>query len=286
MSAAGPTADEPTGDPRGILHAPAAAGAFALARHHPSAALAPFVEYLWSVEWDRTGQPDHVQQVLPNPSVHVSFEPDRSRVTGVSRRRSAFAYRLSGAGRVVGVRFRPGGVRPWLAGPASVLTDREAPVAELAALDTLDAVALSAAVQAAPDAAAAAALVDAALASRRPEPDPVVDRVAGLVAAVQGDPGIRRVGDLADRAGLGVRSLQRLCAEWIGVGPTWLVRCARLHEAAGRAAGGRVDWAGLAAELGYADQAHLVRDFARVVGQPPARYARALAAAQETKPER
>jgi AraC-like DNA-binding protein len=56
------------------------------------------------------------------------------------------------------------------------------------------------------------------------------------------------------------------------------VRCARLHEAAGRAAGERVDWARLATELGYADQAHLVRDFTRVVGQPPARYARAAAA--------
>jgi AraC-like DNA-binding protein len=74
-----------------------------------------------------------------------------------------------------------------------------------------------------------------------------------------------------------VRSLQRLCAEWVGVGPTWLVRCARLHEAADRAAGGRVDWAALAAELGYADQSHLVRDFARVIGEPPARYARAAA---------
>jgi AraC-like DNA-binding protein len=51
----------------------------------------------------------------------------------------------------------------------------------------------------------------------------------------------------ADRAGLRVRSLQRLCAEWVGVGPTSLIRCARLHEAAGRAAGSRVDWARLAA---------------------------------------
>jgi len=283
------SAAQPAGDPRGILHAPAAASAFALARHHPSAELAPFVEYLWSVEWDRTGQPEHVQRILPNPSVHLSVEPGLSRVTGLSRRRSAFAYRLTGAGRVVGVRFRPGGARPWLPGPVSVLTDREAPVSELVDLDEA---ALRAAVQAAPDAATAAALVDAALVPLRPAPDPTVDRVAALVETVQQQPGIRRAADLAGLSGLGVRSLQRLCAEWVGVGPTWLVRCARLHEAAGRAAGGPVDWAALAAELGYADQAHLVRDFARVVGEPPARYARAVAralaraAAQPgTKPE-
>ena len=81
--------------------------------------------------------------------------------------------------------------------------------------------------------------------------------------------------DLAARLGTTPRSLQRFCAEWIGVGPKELVRWARLHEAAGRAAAGPVDWAELAAELGYADQAHLVRDFSRVVGEPPARYARA-----------
>jgi AraC-like DNA-binding protein len=267
-------AAEPAGDSRGILSPRAGAAAFAMARHHPSAALQPFVEYLWSVEWDRTGRPAHVQRILPNPSVHLSFEPGLARVTGISRRRAAFEYRLVGVGRVVGVRFRPGGVRPWLDGPVSVFTDREAPVGDLVAVDDA---ALSAAVQSATDAAAAAALVDTALAPLAPEPDPTVDRVAGLVQAVHRDPSIRRAADLAAVAGLGVRSLQRLCAEWVGVGPTWLVRCARLHEAAGRAAGGPVAWAQLAAELGYADQSHLVRDFARVIGEPPARYARSLA---------
>jgi AraC-like DNA-binding protein len=272
------SAPGPTGDPGSILRPRAGAAAFSVARHHPSADLRPFVEYLWSVEWDRTGQPPHVQRVLPSPSVHLSFEPDLSRVTGVSRRRAAFEYRLTGAGRVVGVRFRPGGARPWLPGPVSVFTDREAPVAELVAgLDDAAAAALRESVQAAPDAAAAAALVDAALTPLRPAPDPAVDRVAALVDTVQRDPSIRRAADLAERTGLGVRSLQRLCAEWIGVGPTWLIRWARLHEAAGRAAGGPVDWAALAAELGYADQPHLVRDFARVVGEPPARYARSAA---------
>ena len=275
---------EPVGDPRGILHPRAGSAAFSLGRYLPSAELTPFVDYLWSVEWDRTGQLPHVQRVLPNPAVHLSFEPDLSRVTGVARRSAAFEYRLTGAGRVVGVRFRAGGARPWLAGPVSALTDREAPVRELVELDDVP---LRRAVQEAPDAAAAAALVDAALVPLRPEPDPTVDRVAGLVDAVAHDPSIRRAADLAELAGTGVRSLQRLCAEWVGVGPTWLVRWARLHEAAGRAEGGPVDWAQLAAELGYADQSHLVRDFTRVVGEPPARYARAAAAGRPaTAPER
>ena len=34
-------------------------------------------------------------------------------------------------------------------------------------------------------------------------------------------------------------------------------------------AGGEVDWAGLAAELGFADQAHFINAFTALVGVPP-----------------
>jgi hypothetical protein len=52
------------------------------------------------------------------------------------------------------------------------------------------------------------------------------------------------------------------------------MRWARLHEAAGRADDGEpVDWAALVRDLGYADQAHLTRDFASTIGVPSSRYA-------------
>jgi AraC-like DNA-binding protein len=259
-----------TGNWRAIVHPRATEAVIDVARHPCSPALAPFVTYLWTVEWDLPPGRRHVQRVLPNPVVHLSFEPDRSRVTGPLRR-STDGYELAGRGRVVGLRFRPGGARPWLPGPVSELTDREVPVAAMA---DLDAAALRARVQEAPDTAGAVALVDAALAPLRPEPDPAVGRADDLVRIVDAEPGIRRIEDLAARLATTPRSLQRFCAEWIGVGPKELVRWARLHEAAGRAAMGPVDWAALAGELGYADQAHLIRDFTRVVGEPPARYAR------------
>jgi AraC-like DNA-binding protein len=55
-----------------------------------------------------------------------------------------------------------------------------------------------------------------------------------------------------------------------------MMRRARLHEAALRAEAeglASVNWAALAAELGYADQAHLARDFTATIGVPPTRYA-------------
>ena len=85
---------------------------------------------------------------------------------------------------------------------------------------------------------------------------------------------MRRVDDFARAEGLSVRALQRLFSTYVGVSPKWVILRYRIHEALERA-GTRtgIDWAALAAELGYADQAHLVRDFTATVGVPPTAYA-------------
>jgi AraC-like DNA-binding protein len=83
------------------------------------------------------------------------------------------------------------------------------------------------------------------------------------------------VDELAEALGIGARRLQRIFAEYVGVGPKWVIRRYRMQEAAERAeARTGVDWATLSAELGYADQAHFTRDFSRVIGISPAQYAR------------
>jgi AraC-like DNA-binding protein len=106
------------------------------------------------------------------------------------------------------------------------------------------------------------------------EPDPVAARAAGIVERITADPGLRRVATLTEEFGASERQLQRLLAEYVGVSPKWVMRRARLHEAALRAdTGDDVDWAALARDLGYADQAHLTRDFTATLGTSPARYA-------------
>ena len=105
---------------------------------------------------------------------------------------------------------------------------------------------------------------------------PRADQAADIVATVAASPGIMRVGKLAADAGLSVRALQRLFAEYVGIGPKWVIRRYRLHEVTERLAAGtgtEIDWAALAAELGYADQAHFVRDFRAMFGESPTWYA-------------
>jgi AraC-like DNA-binding protein len=257
----------------GILHPQRAHQAFRFSDPPPSAALLPYVAHYWIIHWDLRGRPPHEQRVLPYPAVNVTFLPGRCRVSGVPRGR--FTEVLTGTGRVFGVRFRPTGFRPFLGAPVATITDRFLPIDEVFGPAGA---ALADAVLAADDVGAAERL-DGFFTARAPDrPDPAAATVEAIAARAADDTTITRVDQLVAAFGIGARTMQRLFADHVGVGPKWVIRRYRLHEAAAAAEahGGGLDVGALAASLGYADQAHLTRDFAAVVGEPPARYARAL----------
>jgi len=284
---------------RGVLRPDIAATHFRLARHQPSEVLAPFVDYYWIPRWDLRGQPPYEQAILPHPNVHLVFEASGAGIFGVDRR--LFTRSLSGRGLALGVRFRAGCFRPFWQAPISQLTDRVVPAARLFGPQvekTRQAImADPAVVDGGADGAGGGAdgagggadgagggadgadermigYAEALLCSVLPERDPLAEQAAALVARITDDPGLRRVDQLSASSGLTVRTLQRLFADYVGVSPKWVMRRARLHEAAGRADSGEpVDWASLAADLGYADQPHLTRDFTVTIGVPPTRYA-------------
>ncbi|MFB4312376.1 DUF6597 domain-containing transcriptional factor [Actinomadura sp. GTD37] len=264
------------GGTRGILRARTGLERFRVERIAPGPALAPFVEDFWVLRWDLRGRPPHRQQVLTRPSVHMTFTSyltggkTRARIVGVVR--DDFVEEIHDEGRVVGAAFRPGGFRPFTDAPVSALTGRFADVAEVFGAAGH---ALADEVFATAGDAEAAGRLEAFLAEAAPGPDPSAERAAAIVERIAARPGLVRVGELAADVGLSTRGLQRLFHEYVGIGPKWVIRRFRMREAAERAAsGGGADWPGLAAELGYADQAHFTRDFTAAVGTPPARYAR------------
>jgi AraC-like DNA-binding protein len=226
----------------------------------PSGDLAPFVARYWTVDWDLRGQPPYRQLIVPYPNVHLSFVSGQpATVTGLAR--GPVVRELAGHGRVLGVAFRPGCFRPFLGRPVATITGRALP----GLFDWLPADG------AVPDVAAVEDLLRAHL----PPRDPTAEALADLVDEIAADPALTRVDGVAARLGTGIRRLQRLFVDYVGVGPKWVIRRYRLHEVTKRMeTGERVDWAGLAAELGYADQAHLVRDFTAMVGESPTWYAR------------
>lgn len=237
---------------------------FHLDRDDPPRDLAPFVTAYWGVRWDLAAP--FAQEILPHPCVNLSFEDGRFEVHGPGTRR--FVARLVGRGHVFGIKFTPAGFSRFAAVPMRDLVDRVLGVDE----------AMGRPPPAITDHEPRAAF-EAFLRGFSLERDPTLARVDELVALAQNDRTIARAEDLARHAGMSVRSLHRLFERHVGVGPKWIVRRSRVHEAAERVARGeRIDWAATARELGYHDQAHLIGDFRAQVGFTPAAYARRCAA--------
>ncbi|WP_230421123.1 helix-turn-helix transcriptional regulator [Actinomadura soli] len=254
---------------RGVLYPHEHAAIAHLDRRAPSTAMARFVEFYWHVRW-RTDEP-YETKVLSHPNVHLVFEEPAPLVYGVDR--SLFVRRLEGRGQVLGVKFRPGCFRPFADGPVIDLADRRVPAATVfprrvdeVGRAILQSTGLDAMVRLAEE----FLLDDDVL----PAPDPVAEEVAAMVETITADPALFRVDQAAGTLHVSARTLQRLFAEYVGASPKWVLRRARLHEAASRADEGvRVDWAALADDLGYFDQSHLTRDFTATVGVSPAKYA-------------
>ncbi|MFF2088164.1 DUF6597 domain-containing transcriptional factor [Nocardia sp. NPDC058176] len=243
-------------------------GAWRSAQRHsfaaPSGELARYVERYWAVDWNY--ERPYRQVVVPLPNVHLTFREGHGEVHGPS---STHVYReLAGAGSVFGVAFRPGMFGPFLRGPVAALRDRRVDATTIfdsAPVPTDLGAAMSAADR---------DTVERFLGAHLPALDTRAELAARMVATIADDPTVTRVDALAERFGTSTRRVQRLFAEHVGIGPKWVVRRYRLHEITERmAAGIEIDWAALAVGLGYADQAHLSRDFRTIFGEPPTSYA-------------
>ncbi|MEU1602482.1 AraC family transcriptional regulator [Micromonospora matsumotoense] len=307
---------QPRADDRGILDPARLRRELRFRRHLPAPALRPWVEHYWLVDWALTAPFTQQVVPHPAVNVVFRQDaggPETAEVAGVGR--TLFTVTLTGTGTVSGIQFRPGGFRPFWRRPVAELTDRHVPLgtdptAARAADPTTPhttgpttphttgpttphAAGLTAPPRRRPDrpprrrpdAASARCegtdderrrALDAFLLAWAPQPDPATVEAITLAETIRTDRSVLRVDDFARRHGLSVRRLQRLFLDHVGVGPKWVIRRYRLLEAVEQVVTGLPDWATLAADLGYSDQAHLSRDFAAVTGRTPTGYARSL----------
>jgi AraC-like DNA-binding protein len=262
--------------PKGVVAPAQARKKFRMERYLPAPALAAFLDHFWIVEWDLEGQPPFVQRTLPYPCVHLVFDSRvRSGIWGVPS--GAFDYELKGAGKVCGLRFRPGAFRAILGRPLHTITDQVLALSEVFPWDALDAErAVLGALDDAGMMAAASQLLLPELPAPNPQVEAQVERIGAILRMAETTSGLTRVEELAEAGGVNLRSLQQLFSEYVGVSPKWVIRRFRLHEAADRLASGiDADLAALAHSLGYFDQAHFTSDFRKLVGQTPAHYRKA-----------
>lgn len=254
-------------DPRDASHV--------MSRYVPDAALAPLVRRFWVPVWSVPPGQAAPQKVLQYPVCLLVVTLEYARFYGVTSGLSTTV--LAGDGWAVGVMCTPAAGFLVARRPLAEFADRFVDVAEVLgdvgrrlaeqvraamAIDPLAPSSHAAAVAAYGDALRPLLPVDAE--------GHLVDRV---VAFVEDRTDVTRVAQVCEEFGLSERALQRLVHRRVGLTPKWLIQRRRLHEAVAELRAGGATHAELAARLGYADQAHLVRDFSRVTGMTPGRFA-------------
>ena len=226
-------------------------------------ALRAFVERLWTAARPAGA----ASRVLPDGCVDLVFEHDGSgwsaELVGAATRAHVLAP--AAATRWCGVRFRPGGAAPLLSLPLGEVRDRAVPLRDVLP----GAERLTAAIAGGGQRAFERLLLGAI----RRDPDPGVQAAAQAIRRARGQVSIAH---LADELGWTRQHLARRFRREVGVSPKAFARVARVQAVVERVrAGGEPDWAGLALDAGYCDQAHLAGEFKRLVGLTPTQFARA-----------
>jgi AraC-like DNA-binding protein len=249
----------------------------------PTPPLAPFVRCLWTLRAG-AGAAGEAQPIVPDGCVELIFhvgDSFRRRVRDGSwavQPRSILVGAVTdptiveptGEADVIGIRLHPWSARAFLGLPLNELGN------DLLSLEDIAprlSGALAGLLEDTPDESARLARVLASLethAARQPLPDPAVRAAIERMTSAAELPAVAQV---AAALGRSTRWVQRTFSETLGIGPKMLSRIARVQRALKLARrDSRATWSAIAADAGYFDHSHLVRDFRQLVGCTPSEF--------------
>lgn len=254
-------------DGRGVLY-PATLPTFH--REPAPEELRALARWFWIPRWNLPPGRTSRQELLPFPASNLVIEPDGVRLAGPTT--GASHRDLRGRGWAVGVLLRPAGIAALHPDPGAI-HDLEVP---------FDAPELHQAVSAAMCHDDETTGRDRAIGASTAwlEEHLVPPEEGGLLAnamedLISSDRTVIRVDQLAERLGISIRAVQRLAQRYVGLPPLTIIRRYRLQEAAQLLREEpTLTITQVAADLGYADHAHLTKDFRRVLGLTPRSYRR------------
>lgn len=238
----------------------------------PPSALEPIVDFLWVDERPRLSPKSHEWRVVADDAPHIIYarftdartgsEGHRLHVVGARSRYTDIdcRHRLL----TVGARLRPGMIPALFGVPGHDLINQSVPVESIVrhpareALRRLEA-----------DAPASAMTHLASFITSLAVRGRAVDERARWLTSI--DTGLAGpVRDIAREMGFGERALRAWSATHLGVGLKRFVSIRRLHRAVeSRLRNPATPWSRIAAETGYADQPHFVRDCRAFLGESP-----------------
>ncbi|MGH9369421.1 MAG: DUF6597 domain-containing transcriptional factor [Thermoanaerobaculia bacterium] len=255
-------------------------------RQHPLAPpLSRFVECVWFLRSDGGGAGAGPERIVPDGCPELVLQlasPCRASRDGeppalqpmallAGPLTSSLLVEPAGPVDTLGIRFRPGGLAPFLPIPVDELVDRQVPLEDLFGRD---AALLAECVRAAPDDARRLAAAARFLSARLPEPDAPrrpVEVAIGRMLRRRGPVSIER---LSCDLGISRRHLERSFRRETGMTAMQLGRVIRFQSVFRELSRGGTDWVGVALGCGYYDQPHLIRDFRELAGQAPGAFLR------------
>jgi AraC-like DNA-binding protein len=256
----------------------------------PSPPLSQFVDLLWLYEGYT--QPHAKERILPTGEMQIVINllEDRSYVYDRDDTNRCQTFRgslLSGAhsqyqvvgtaqqASVMGVHFRPGGAYPFLRRPAGELRDTNVSLDALwgrAAIELRDRLLEAATHQARFDILERVLIAELARGFGRHGLDqngPVRFALRQFMAA----PHVTTMAAVGEQIGFSPKRFIQLFRDETGFTPKVFCRIRRFHRALDRMEGRKsVEWANVALDCGYFDQAHFIHDFRAFSGINPSSY--------------
>jgi AraC-like DNA-binding protein len=253
--------------------------------HVPRPPLSQFVRLLWLYEGYT--QPHAKERVLPTGEMQIVINllEDRSCIYDrgdTDRCRTFRGSLLSGAHSeyvvistagqafVMGVCFKPGGAFPFLRMPAGELRDATVALDTLwgaAAVDLRDELLASATHQ------ARFQIMERVLLAELARGFDAHGAVGFALRRFMAEPHVTSVAEVLDQTGLSAKRFIQVFRDQTGFTPKVFCRIRRFQQALNHMEGARsVEWANVALDCGYFDQAHFIHDFRAFSGINPTSY--------------
>ena len=272
----------------GLAHA-IEAGIIPLRRMPPTTALAPFVRTYEERHRDIAGE-RVLRPLVARPEQFLEFYlrdqyrvrasdgsesvAPRAAVVGVHTRPEGHLL-LAGRLHVFTIQFQPTGFHALFGTPQGLLTNVATSAADLMPADEIGS--LTERLADADGMAMRTAIADNWLLQRSANLQSGSGSVAWASRMIVNTGGRTRIDWLVERSGLGARQFERRFHNQVGTSPKRYARIVRLGCALRlRREHPFRSWTDIAAEAGYADQAHMIHEFRALSGDRPERISAAL----------
>ena len=250
----------------------------------PAQSLSRFVKCFGVLE-SASAQPPATERILPDGCTEMVFHGgdhfDQYNADGTSKpqplallvgqMRGHLLIKPTGVVRVFGIRFWPGGAYPFVSVPQHELAGQVLPLDSIWGRIGRE---LHSRIADAVDLADSVKHVERLLLCRLSKFRNLDDGLLKTTALILQSGGRVPVEVLAGHLGISLRKLDRMFNARVGLTPKALCRVIRFQQVFRLLERGerRRDWAQIAIECGYYDQAHFIKEFSAFAGQAPTSY--------------